>query len=110
LPKAGLAYSRNNYWTIIGPKFRYGFARHSLSTIPLFPAGQIAATPGALSLFEQATDAIGIPLASSARRLIVMWNLFGKRLHPSPSQLFGESYETRGNATRPFPKRRPAKP
>jgi hypothetical protein len=39
---------------------------HSLPTIPLFPVGQIVATPGALALLEQANKT---PLEFLSRHL-----------------------------------------
>lgn len=43
---------------------------HSLSTIPLFPAGQIVATPGALALLEQTNKS---PLEFVSRHLRGDW-------------------------------------
>jgi len=43
---------------------------NSLPTIPLFPAGQIVATPGALALFEQANQS---PLEFLSRHLRGDW-------------------------------------
>lgn len=43
---------------------------NSLPTIPLFPAGQIVATPGALALLEQANQS---PLEFLARHLRGDW-------------------------------------
>ena len=50
---------------------------NSLPIIPLFPAGRChSPRPRAVGAGQQ--DSVGIPLASSSWRLIVMWNLFGK--------------------------------
>ena len=43
---------------------------HSLPTIPLFPAGHIVATPGALALLEQASKT---PLEFLSRHLRGDW-------------------------------------
>jgi hypothetical protein len=48
---------------------------NSLPTIPLFPAGQIVATPGALALLEQANRS---PLEFLSRHLRGDWHQFSR--------------------------------
>jgi hypothetical protein len=48
---------------------------HSLPTIPLFPAGQIVATPGALALLEQSNKS---PLEFVSRHLRGDWGDLGQ--------------------------------
>jgi hypothetical protein len=65
---------------------------NSLPTIPLFPAGQIVATPGALALLEQANKS-PLEFLSRPGALEFMLTYLWRKLATTPSQLrsMGES-------------------